>query len=77
MFAIRDDRYVQLLSWKDPRSNIFAYREYIQQEDLTKAARKVGEAKKHESKYPTHFDLGLRGYLTLITLITAKLDVSA
>jgi len=25
-------------------------REYIQQEDLTKAARKVGEAKKHESK---------------------------
>ena len=26
-------------------------REYIQQEDLTKAARKVGEAKKHESKH--------------------------
>jgi hypothetical protein len=24
-------------------------REYITQEDLTKAARKVGEAKKHES----------------------------
>ena len=45
----------QPLSWKDPRSNIFAYREYIQQEDLTKAARKVGEAKKHESKYPNTF----------------------
>lgn len=27
-------------------------REYIQQEDLTKAARKVGEAKKHESERP-------------------------
>lgn len=26
------------------------YREYINQEDLTKAARKVGEAKKHESE---------------------------
>ena len=26
-------------------------REYVQQEDLTKAARKVGEAKKHESKH--------------------------
>lgn len=26
-------------------------REYINQEDLTKAARKVGEAKKHESQY--------------------------
>jgi hypothetical protein len=25
-------------------------REYVNQEDLTKAARKVGEAKKHESK---------------------------
>ena len=28
-------------------------REYIQQEDLTKAARKVADAKKHESKQPT------------------------
>lgn len=26
-------------------------REYVNQEDLTKAARKVGEAKKHESKF--------------------------
>jgi hypothetical protein len=53
MFAIRDDRYgfffplccavsVSHVSTTD--------REYIQQEDLTKAARKVGEAKKHESK---------------------------
>lgn len=25
-------------------------REYVNQEDLTKAARKVGEAKKHESQ---------------------------
>lgn len=28
-------------------------REYVNQEDLTKAARKVGEAKKHESRFPT------------------------
>lgn len=28
-------------------------REYVNQEDLTKAARKVGEAKKHESKSTT------------------------
>ena len=26
-------------------------REYVNQEDLTKAARKVGEAKKHESEF--------------------------
>ena len=26
-------------------------REYVNQEDLTKAARKVGEAKKHESPF--------------------------
>ena len=31
-------------------SSIMPFREYINQEDLTKAARKVGEAKKHESK---------------------------
>jgi len=31
-------------------SSFHTGREYIQQEDLTKAARKVGEAKKHESK---------------------------
>ena len=28
-------------------------REYVNQEDLTKAARKVGEAKKHESEFFT------------------------
>ena len=28
-------------------------REYVNQEDLTKAARKVGEAKKHESELST------------------------
>ena len=27
------------------------HREYVQQEDLTKAARKVAEAKKHESQF--------------------------
>lgn len=39
-------------------------REYVNQEDLTKAARKVGEAKKHESEYIFLFRLithGLRG----------------
>ncbi len=54
MFAIRDDRYGRCLS--DEQSlplTFFNYRrrEYIQQEDLTKAARKVAEAKKHESKH--------------------------
>lgn len=29
-------------------------REFVNQEDLTKAARKVGEAKKHESKEFCH-----------------------
>jgi SpoVK/Ycf46/Vps4 family AAA+-type ATPase len=54
MFAIRDDRYQSLSS---DEQNLPAHlyflprREYIQQEDLTKAARKVGEAKKHESKH--------------------------
>ena len=51
MFAIRDDRYVfclgSLYIWD---ANVSDYSEYIIQEDLTKAARKVGEAKKHESK---------------------------
>lgn len=28
------------------------YRDFIKQEDLTRAARKVAEAKKHESKSP-------------------------
>ena len=30
---------------------IILHSEYIVQEDLTKAARKVGEAKKHEGKF--------------------------
>jgi 26S proteasome regulatory subunit T4 len=48
MFAIRDDRYVNspdVEGW----ASYHPHREYIKQEDLTKAARKVGEAKKHES----------------------------
>jgi ribosomal protein S12 methylthiotransferase accessory factor YcaO len=49
MFAIRDDRSVLVTRSENTRSNQF-HREYINQEDLTKAARKVGEAKKHESK---------------------------
>jgi hypothetical protein len=51
----------------------FEPREYIQQEDLTKAARKVGEAKKHESKHAPS------GWATsfLIVITTAKLDVTA
>lgn len=51
MFAIRDDRYG--LHYCCARACLTLFhtgREYIQQEDLTKAARKVGEAKKHESK---------------------------
>ncbi|KAI9440332.1 26S proteasome regulatory complex ATPase RPT4 [Lactarius indigo] len=53
MFAIRDDRYVSSLVVDKPDSTLLTLslcREYIQQEDLTKAARKVGEAKKHETK---------------------------
>ena len=57
MFAIRDDRYES--PFPDARrvglSPFYAGREYIQQEDLTKAARKVGEAKKHESKWHSFF----------------------
>ena len=50
MFAIRDDR--SILNQDSPNSSltITVRREYINQEDLTKAARKVAEAKKHESK---------------------------
>jgi hypothetical protein len=54
MFAIRDDRYESLSSDEQNLLLTFFFspgREYIQQEDLTKAARKVGEAKKHESKH--------------------------
>ena len=50
MFAIRDDRYVLQLLWGSDVSLTYHRREYIIQEDLTKAARKVGEAKKHESE---------------------------
>lgn len=52
MFAIRDDRYAHFhLTSRISSAHLFFPREYIQQEDLTKAARKVGEAKKHESKH--------------------------
>lgn len=51
MFAIRDDRYVSVLVASGSMLQLSFSREYIQQEDLTKAARKVGEAKKHESKH--------------------------
>ena len=49
MFAIRDDRYVLLPRALHRLTNEFSS-EYIVQEDLTKAARKVSDAKKHESK---------------------------
>lgn len=45
---MRDDRSVTR-SFETAVSLILG-REYINQEDLTKAARKVGEAKKHESE---------------------------
>ena len=50
MFAIREERFVTLIAVTDLRSANFVCSEYVIQEDLTKAARKVGEAKKHESK---------------------------
>ena len=50
MFAIRDDRYVGSSFCTLRMLMGLASREYVIQEDLTKAARKVGEAKKHESK---------------------------
>ena len=49
MFAIRDDRFASAR----PLPLCFTYlelREYVTQEDLTKAARKVSDAKKHESQ---------------------------
>ena len=49
MFAIRDDRLVPIASTRAIALTTSETREYINQEDLTKAARKVGEAKKHES----------------------------
>ena len=51
MFAIRDDRYVGTRGKLIHALTRSLCREYVQQEDLTKAARKVGEAKKHESKH--------------------------
>jgi len=50
MFAIRDDRFVLRTTLLTKFFVYLVYREYVNQEDLTKAARKVSEAKKHESK---------------------------
>lgn len=50
MFAIRDDRYV-IPRWGASLIDHDFTSEYIVQEDLTKAARKVSDAKKHESTY--------------------------
>jgi 26S proteasome regulatory subunit T4 len=49
MFAIRDDRYAIAFVFL-PLHDWSSLSEYIIQEDLAKAARKVGEAKKHETK---------------------------
>ena len=51
-------------------------REYITQEDLTKAARKVGEAKKHESKFCVLFSI-IRIKNDSFTFFIAKLEYSA
>lgn len=53
MFAIREDRWVCCCRSRNRKSEMLSlrYREYVNQDDLTKAARKVGEAKKHESKF--------------------------
>ncbi|KAG6869196.1 26S proteasome subunit rpt4 [Termitomyces sp. T159_Od127] len=50
MFAIRDDRSANDVKETKKLLKYVVCREYINQEDLTKAARKVGEAKKHETK---------------------------
>ena len=50
---MRDDRSASVVLRRTFHSYSFR-REYITQEDLTKAARKVGEAKKHESKFHDH-----------------------
>lgn len=72
MFAIRDDRFVLPHSLLDMSFN-FACREYVNQEDLTKAARKVSEAKKHESKPMRPFM-----YRTALKISpTAKMEYSA
>jgi len=52
MFAIRDERYALYIAMLWPlRFTDYFYSEYVQQEDLMKAVRKVGEAKKHESQF--------------------------
>lgn len=50
-------------------------REYVNQEDLTKAARKVAEAKKHESKslLPTAYFL----LCFNVFIFTAKMEYTA
>ena len=49
-------------------------REFINQEDLTKAARKVGEAKKHESMSPLFVFFSLKANPN--SLLTAKMEYS-
>lgn len=55
MFAIREDRYVAyllhgLIGESVQLNLIVFYSDYVTQDDLNKAARKVGESKKHESE---------------------------
>lgn len=45
-------------------------REYINQEDLTKAARKVAEAKKHESEYISLYLFLCPIELTFVSLLS-------
>jgi hypothetical protein len=52
MFAIREDRFVTIPSVSATHSIVLTEpidRDYIVQDDLMKAVRKVAEAKKHES----------------------------
>jgi 26S proteasome regulatory subunit T4 len=48
-------------------------REYVNQEDLTKAARKVGEAKKHEGEF-LYICTSLPFLIQI--LVTAKMEYS-
>lgn len=56
-------------------------RDFVQQEDLTKAARKVAEAKKHESTshpFPLpFFSFSGHGLTPLFSEFTAKLEFTA
>lgn len=63
MFAIRDDRSASIILAVTIALTSAETREYINQEDLTKAARKVGEAKKHESQ----FSILIHVHLALVT----------